>query len=131
MVALALEPSGSILVGLGSLLVLLGVLRLLQTETAVFRGDLSWLPYLIVLLLALAEMAVMGWRILSGPAKRRRTARKKELHRQDHERIRKDRSPVELGRVHTTYLVRTQYVLGEVDSDLDTDVETSGQILGG
>ena len=68
---------GSLLVGLGSLLLLLGVLRLLQTETAVFRGDLSWLPYLIVVLLALAEMAVMGWRIVSGPAKRRQKSGKK------------------------------------------------------
>ena len=69
---------GSIFVGLGSFLILLGILRLLQTETGTFHGDLSWLPYLIVLVLALAEMAVLGWRIVSGPAKRRRLARKKD-----------------------------------------------------
>lgn len=34
--------------GVGMILVLLGVLRLLQTETGTtFQGNLSWLPYLI------------------------------------------------------------------------------------
>ncbi len=42
--------AGATLVGVGSILLLLGILRLLQTETgSSFTGDLSWLPYLITL----------------------------------------------------------------------------------
>jgi hypothetical protein len=62
---------GSIFIGLGTLLGLIGVLRLLQTETGAFHGNLSWLPYLIVIALALVVMALVGWRIVAGPAKRR------------------------------------------------------------
>jgi hypothetical protein len=62
---------GSIFVGLGSLLVLVGILRLLQTETGAFHGNLSWLPYLIVMALALVEIALVAWRIAAGPARRR------------------------------------------------------------
>lgn len=37
-------------VGIGMILVLVGVLRVLQTETGVhFTGNLSWLPYVITL----------------------------------------------------------------------------------
>ncbi len=62
---------GSIFVGLGSLLILVGVLRWLQTGTGTFHGNWSWVPYLIVLVLALMEMALFGWRIMSGPSQRR------------------------------------------------------------
>lgn len=59
------------LASLGSLLVLVGVLRLLQTETgSTFAGDLSWVPYLIVSLLALLLVGLAAWRIVSGPAER-------------------------------------------------------------
>jgi hypothetical protein len=62
---------GSLFIGFGSLLVLLGTLRLLQTETTAFHGNLSWIPYFIVLVLALLEIAVVAWRVVSGPARRR------------------------------------------------------------
>jgi hypothetical protein len=62
---------GSLFVGLGSLFGLVGVLRLLQDETTAFTGDLSWLPYLAVVGLALVEIGLVLWAITSGPAKRR------------------------------------------------------------
>lgn len=49
--------------GIGVMLVLLGVLRLLQTETGVhFTGSLSWVPYLLTLVFALllVGIAVLG-----------------------------------------------------------------------
>lgn len=49
---LALGAVGSLLLGLGSVLVLLGTLRLLQTEVSVFDGAWSWVPYVIVLVVA-------------------------------------------------------------------------------
>jgi len=62
---------GSLFVGFGVMLLLLGVLRFLQEQFAVFNGTLSWIPYFIVALLALAVMALTVWRIMSGVAKRR------------------------------------------------------------
>lgn len=64
--------AGSLLLGIGSVFVLLGVLRVLQTETTAFHGDLSWLPYVIVLGLAVVEIAAAALAIMSGPARRRR-----------------------------------------------------------
>lgn len=55
---LALGTVGSLLLGLGSILVLVGTLRLLQTETSMFDGAWSWVPYLIVLVLALGLTVV-------------------------------------------------------------------------
>ena len=47
---LAYGVAGSIVLGIGLVLLLLGALRALQTETgSSFTGNLSWLPYLIVL----------------------------------------------------------------------------------
>lgn len=54
---LALGSAGSLLLGLGSVLVLLGVLRLMQTETDAFDGGFSWVPYVVVLVLCLALSA--------------------------------------------------------------------------
>lgn len=51
---LALGSVGALLLGLGSVLTLLGTLRLLQTETSVFDGAWSWVPYVIVLVVAAA-----------------------------------------------------------------------------
>jgi len=62
---------GSILVGLGVVFALVGTLRILQDETGAFAGNLSWLPYVIVVLLAAVVIAVTLWRVVSGPAKRR------------------------------------------------------------
>jgi hypothetical protein len=44
---------GAVLLGLGTILLMLAGLRALQTETGdAFEGSLSWLPYLIVLVVA-------------------------------------------------------------------------------
>lgn len=54
--------AGSVLLGTGSLLLAVGVLRLLQTETGTtFSGDWSWAPYLIVVA-ALMVGAGIVWR---------------------------------------------------------------------
>jgi hypothetical protein len=62
---------GSLFVGFGTVLLLLGVLRFLQEQFPVLDGSLSWIPYLIVVVLAGAVIALTGWRIVSGSAKRR------------------------------------------------------------
>ena len=51
---LALGTVGAVFLGLGLVLVLLGVLRLLQTETDAFDGGFSWVPYVVVLVLCIA-----------------------------------------------------------------------------
>ena len=51
---LALGSVGALLLGLGSVLTLLATLRLLQTETSAFDGSWSWVPYVIVLVVAAA-----------------------------------------------------------------------------
>lgn len=55
---LALGAAGAVLIGLGSVFVLIGVLRLLQTETSAFDGGWSWVPYLIVLVAAAIVAAI-------------------------------------------------------------------------
>jgi hypothetical protein len=52
---------GALLVGIGVLLLMLSGLRALQTETGdALDGTLSWLPYLIVLVVA---SALVGWAV--------------------------------------------------------------------
>ena len=58
---LALGAAGSTFLGLGLVFVLIGVLRLMQTEVTAFDGAWSWLPYLIVL----ATAAVAAYVALS------------------------------------------------------------------
>jgi len=67
---------GSLFVGFGAVLMLLGVLRFLQDQFPVFDGTLSWLPYLIVAVLCVVVLAFTGWRVVSGTAKRRLKATK-------------------------------------------------------
>ena len=55
---LGLGAVGAIFLGLGLILVLLGVLRLLQTEVDAFDGSWSFVPYLIVLALCAALSAL-------------------------------------------------------------------------
>ncbi len=62
---------GSIFVGFGAVLLLFGSLRYLQWQFPVLDGSLSWLPYVIVAVLALIVMALTAWRVVSGTAKRR------------------------------------------------------------
>ncbi|MGA0878058.1 MAG: hypothetical protein ACO3SP_02965 [Ilumatobacteraceae bacterium] len=50
---LALGSAGAILLGLGLSLILLGLLRFLQTEFTAFDGGFSWVPYLVVLIVCI------------------------------------------------------------------------------
>jgi hypothetical protein len=60
---------GSLALCVGVVLVLVGFLRLLQTETgSTFTGDLSWLPYVIVAVPAVAMIGLATWRVTAGPA---------------------------------------------------------------
>lgn len=72
---LAYGVLGSLALCVGVVLLLVAVLRLLQTETGTaFTGHLSWLPYLIVAVLAVAVIGLAVWRVARGPAARRRPA---------------------------------------------------------
>jgi hypothetical protein len=60
--------AGSFFVAFGILLILIGVLRLLQTETGTaLTGDFSWVPYAVVVLLGIVIIGVAAWRITAGP----------------------------------------------------------------
>jgi hypothetical protein len=64
--------AGSLAIAVGILLLLVGVLRLLQTETGTaLTGNWSWVPYFAVGLIGLAVVAAAAWRITAGPAKRK------------------------------------------------------------
>jgi hypothetical protein len=69
---------GSFFVGVGALMLLIALLRLLQEETGAFHGNLSWIPYLIVVVIAAIVIAATVWRIVTGPARRRRPVPTKE-----------------------------------------------------
>lgn len=62
---------GSLLVGLGFFLLLVGALRFLQEQFKVLDGTLSWIPYLVVVVLAALIIGFTLWRIVSSTAKRR------------------------------------------------------------
>ena len=58
---LAFGIAGSLLMGTGVILMSLGLLRLLQTQTGdTFHGDWSWVPYIIVFA-ALVIGAALVW----------------------------------------------------------------------
>jgi hypothetical protein len=60
--------AGSFFLAFGLLLILLGVLRLLQTETGTaLEGDWSWVPYAVTVVLGVAVIAVAALRIQAGP----------------------------------------------------------------
>jgi hypothetical protein len=62
--------AGSFFMAGGLLLILIGVLRLLQTETgSALTGDWSWVPYAVVVVLGIGVMGVAVWRITAGPGK--------------------------------------------------------------
>ncbi len=61
---------GSVFIGGGLVLLLVGLLRGLQ-KFSFFQGNLDWIPYLIVALVAVGVGALAAWRISSGPARRR------------------------------------------------------------
>jgi|GEM_PF-140982 len=69
---LALGVAGSVALSVGAVLLLVALLRVLQGETGTtFAGNLSWVPYLIVSVVAMAIIALAVWRIAKGPAARR------------------------------------------------------------
>jgi hypothetical protein len=69
---LAFGLAGSVAITAGTVLLLLAALRALQTETgSSFTGHLSWLPYVIVAVAAVAVMGLAAWRIAKGPAAKR------------------------------------------------------------
>lgn len=62
---------GSLLIATGLSLLLLALLRALQTETgSTFTGSLSWIPYLITLVGAGLVLGLSIWAIQSRKAKR-------------------------------------------------------------
>ena len=64
--------AGSFFLAGGILLILVGVLRLLQTETGTaLTGDWSWVPYAVVIVLGLVVIGVAVWRITAGPGRQR------------------------------------------------------------
>jgi cytochrome c biogenesis protein CcdA len=57
--------ASAICLGIGIVLLLLGVLRILQTETGtVFEGSLSWVPYVITAVLGLAVLGGFAYVLL-------------------------------------------------------------------
>jgi hypothetical protein len=62
---------GSVFVGIGVLMLLIALLRLLQGQSAL-QGHLSWLPYLIVVVVAAGVAASTVAAILGGQARRKR-----------------------------------------------------------
>ena len=67
---------GSLALCAGLVLLLVGLLRALQEEAGgTFGGNLSWLPYVIVVAAAVVVGGLAAWRIAKGPAARRRTRR--------------------------------------------------------
>ena len=55
---------GAVLMGVATILLMLGVLRLLQTETDAFAGQwMSLIPYCIALIVALVVIAIAASRI--------------------------------------------------------------------
>jgi hypothetical protein len=57
--------SGVLLLAIGAVLLLIGLLRFLQTETSTaLTGNLSWVPYLIVLVVAAAFIGLVVWRLV-------------------------------------------------------------------
>jgi hypothetical protein len=67
--------AGAFFLAFGILLILLGILRLLQTETGTaLTGNWSWVPYAVVVVLGLGIIALAVWRITAGPAQERMPA---------------------------------------------------------
>jgi hypothetical protein len=58
--------AGGFLLALGFILLLIGLLRLLQTETDVFDGNWSFVPYVIVVVVGAIIAALFASRISKG-----------------------------------------------------------------
>jgi hypothetical protein len=67
---LAWGLAGSFAIAVGILLLLVGILRVLQSETGTaLTGDWSWVPYFSVALLGIGVAGAAAWRITAGPAR--------------------------------------------------------------
>ena len=66
---------GSIFVGFGLVIGLLGILRMLQWLFPVFAGTLSWIPYLVVVVLAAVGLFIVIKRIFAGTSRRSKELR--------------------------------------------------------
>jgi hypothetical protein len=74
---LAFGMIGVIAISIGTSLLLLALLRALQTETGtMFTGDWSWAPYLLTAVAAVVVLVLGVLGITRGPAKRRAAATK-------------------------------------------------------
>jgi hypothetical protein len=74
---LVFGAAGSLALCAGVVLLLIALLRVLQSETgSAMSGHLSWLPYVIVGGVALLVMGLGAWMVTRGPAARRRPPRK-------------------------------------------------------
>jgi MFS family permease len=61
---LGFSAAAAVLIGFGLSLVLLGVLRLVQTEVdRLARGAWSWVPYAIVFAVCIIVLAFAAWRL--------------------------------------------------------------------
>ena len=69
---LAFGSLGSLLVGFGSFLMLLGILRYLQWQFPFLDGSESWIPYAVVCILGFAGLVVAVVRVFSSVGPRRR-----------------------------------------------------------
>jgi hypothetical protein len=69
---LTMGISGSCFLAGGILLILIGVLRLLQTETGTaLTGNFSWVPYAVVVVLGAGVVGVAAWRVTAGAGKQK------------------------------------------------------------
>lgn len=66
---------GSVFVAFGVVIGLLGVLRMVQALFPVLDGSLSFIPYLIVVVLALLVGALVVQRVFAGAARRSKGSR--------------------------------------------------------
>jgi hypothetical protein len=74
---LAFGILGAIALSFGTSLLLLALLRALETETGTtFAGDWSWAPYLLTAVVAIFVLVLGALAIKRGPAKRRGAATK-------------------------------------------------------
>jgi TRAP-type C4-dicarboxylate transport system permease small subunit len=71
----AFGVAGSLFVAFGVVVGLIGVLRMLQDVFPVLDGSLSWIPYLVVVVLGVGVCLLVVQRIFAGAPRRSKGAR--------------------------------------------------------